>query len=128
MKVFVYGTLKSGHRNHWRCLRSATFVGQATTSERYTMIDVGFPVLLTPGEGNRVHGEVYEVDAETMERLDNLESEGLVYDRVRKYVRMSSGELVRLYYYVGRPSYWDSCERGRPVKATAGAYDWRPYE
>jgi gamma-glutamylaminecyclotransferase len=125
MRVFVYGTLRSGYSNHYRCLRTATFVGQATTSERYTMIDVGFPVLLTPGQGHPVHGEVYEVDADTVERLDMLEGKGRMYDRVRKYVRMSSGELVRLYYYVGCADFWDA-RNGNPVKATAGAYDWRP--
>lgn len=127
MLVFVYGTLKSGYSNHYRCLRDAHFVGQATTSHRYTMIDVGFPVLLTEGTGHPVHGEVYEVNSDTVERLDRLEGKGMMYDRVRKYVRMSNGKSVRVYYYVGCAPYWDDRMGGKPVKPTAGAYDWRPY-
>ena len=125
MLVFVYGTLKSGYSNHYACLRDAHFVGNATTSHRYTMIDVGFPVLLTEGEGHVVHGEVYEVNTSTMERLDRLEGKGRMYDRVRRYVRMDDGSKARVYYYVGCANAWDA-RRGRPVEAKAGAYDWRP--
>jgi len=122
--VFVYGTLKKNHSNHYHCLRDATFVGYATTKERYSMVDVGFPVLLTPGEGHPVRGEVYEVNSETLKGLDALESAGYVYDRVRKYVRMDDGTSARVYYYVGRPDYWEKRRGASPVTVKAGLYDW----
>jgi gamma-glutamylcyclotransferase (GGCT)/AIG2-like uncharacterized protein YtfP len=125
VKIFTYGTLKSGFRNH-HLLRYAEFVDMATTSDRYEMIDVGFPVILPSDNGHKVHGEVYEVDADTMARLDRLEGEGRMYDRVRKYVRLASGELVRLYYYVGCSGFWDG-RNANPVQDNAGTYDWRPY-
>ena len=54
MKIFTYGTLKSGFRNH-HLLRYAEFVDMATTSDRYEMIDVGFPVILPSDNGHNVH-------------------------------------------------------------------------
>jgi len=111
MKVFVYGTLKIGHNNS-HLLRTAKYLGDAVTSDRYTMFCVGFPVIMPDRNGHQVAGEVYEVDAETAYNLDRLEARGRMYDRVRKYVRMvDTGKLVRLYYYVGRPDYWSIRER-----------------
>lgn len=111
MLIFVYGTLKRGHRN-FHLLANSKFVGQAITNTKYKMLDAGFPVLLgltkddKEGSGHFVEGEVYDVDAATAKRLDQLEGEGHMYNRVRKYVKMGEGS-VRLHYYVGVPAYWD---------------------
>ncbi len=109
MKVFTYGTLMRGHRNH-HLLEGSTFLGLAVTSDKYRMLDSGFPVLLPDDNGHQVAGEVYEVDAATMAELDHLEGKGRMYNRVRKYVRMRNGYATRLYYYVGVVPFWK--ERG----------------
>src|SRR5262245_62993260 len=81
--VFVYGTLKKGFRNHHLLETSKLVVADVLTSRRYRMLDVGFPVLLPKGNGTEglVKGEVYEVDAETLQQLDRLEGEGRMYHR-----------------------------------------------
>jgi gamma-glutamylcyclotransferase (GGCT)/AIG2-like uncharacterized protein YtfP len=85
MKVFVYGTLQRGQRNH-RLLADQVFVGEAVTMRRFAMVDVGFPFMLWDGEEVApVAGELFDIgdDDECIERLDQLEGEGVMYDRVR---------------------------------------------
>jgi len=71
--VFVYGTLRKGFYNH-RLLENATF---SDTGSAYgvRLYDVGpFPAVLPTSDGKgAVHGELYEVDDETLTRLDRLE-------------------------------------------------------
>ena len=79
-RVFVYGTLKSGFRNHY-LLEGAEFFGGAATVPTYKMIENGFPVIMPDLEGKPLAGEIYTVDDETLARLDQLEREGSSYDR-----------------------------------------------
>jgi len=76
VKVFVYGTLKRGFNNHGR-LYGATYLGKATTTQKWKMIGEGypFPYLLAPSttEGMNVEGEVYLIDAKVKKSLDSLE-------------------------------------------------------
>ena len=75
-KVFVYGTLKSGGdiRGLNQFGDGASIVGKAkTTYPDYEMIDLGaFPGVLEGGE-NYIEGEVWEVDADTLNQLDAIE-------------------------------------------------------
>lgn len=108
MKVFVYGTLKRGYGNH-RLLEKATLVGKAVTDVKFDMIAGGFPVVFESDTGLPVSGEVYQVDAETLKRLDGLEGEGVMY--LRKEVPVSlAGDHDRsrsvVAMYIGNPQYW----------------------
>lgn len=70
MLVMVYGTLKKGFGNHY-LLKDSEYLGPATTAG--TMYSLGaFPAVSLGGEAV-VHGEVYSVDATTLQRLDKLE-------------------------------------------------------
>ncbi len=93
-RVFVYGTLKRGHGNHRLLERGgARYVGEARVSG--TMHDIGgIPAVGLSGRGT-VHGEVYELDAETLARLDRLEGTPTFYQRTR--VRMSTGTEAWIY-------------------------------
>jgi gamma-glutamylcyclotransferase (GGCT)/AIG2-like uncharacterized protein YtfP len=111
-KVFVYGTLKQGHRNY-RLLKDSKFLGVGFTADKFDMLDAGFPVLLPNEDGQRVKGELYEINDDVLERLDDLEGEGRMYDR--KVVQIYSGEtldnvcgddLVKCAIYIGVPSFW----------------------
>lgn len=73
MKVFVYGTLLAGERNH-RALREAPFLGTARTTPGWALVDWGPYPAMVAGDG-AVEGEVYAVDAATLARLDALEGE-----------------------------------------------------
>jgi gamma-glutamylcyclotransferase (GGCT)/AIG2-like uncharacterized protein YtfP len=73
-RVFVYGTLKSGFRNHY-LLKGCEFVGSAATVPTYRMIENGFPVIIPDPEGKPLAGEIYSVDDEALARLDQLDVE-----------------------------------------------------
>lgn len=64
LRLFVYGTLKHGERNHDRYCRGASFAGAATVRGRLYDLPLGFPALVVPRED--VHGvgtEDYLADA-----------------------------------------------------------------
>lgn len=109
-RVFVYGTLKRGFRNH-HFLEKAGFVGEAHTVAPYRMLDGRFPVLRDSGPDRRpVSGEVYEIDAPTLIALDDLESVSTgMYDRIEIDVVLSerSGSA---FIYIGCGDYWDKKE------------------
>lgn len=74
MRIFVYGTLKRGHSNHgW--MRGQQFIGEASTRPLFRLHDLGgYPGMVRhETQGLSVQGEIWEVDAEGMERLDELE-------------------------------------------------------
>jgi gamma-glutamylcyclotransferase (GGCT)/AIG2-like uncharacterized protein YtfP len=83
-RVFVYGTLKRGGRNHaW--LAGQEFLGEVRTISGYTLYSLGdYPGMVRSRDaGHDVAGEVWAVDAPGLARLDELEgvAEGL-YERV----------------------------------------------
>ncbi len=71
--LFVYGTLMRGG------CRSAAIAGQrcrgtARTQARYRMYDCGgYPGLVEAGQGISIRGELWEVDAACLARLDLIE-------------------------------------------------------
>ena len=82
-RVFVYGTLKSGYYNH-RVLRSAKFIETTVKQVPFRMVSLGaFPALVPDNSKHDMTGEVYEVDADTMEDLDRLEGFPTFYSRTQ---------------------------------------------
>ncbi|XP_045074095.1 gamma-glutamylaminecyclotransferase-like [Coregonus clupeaformis] len=88
--IFVYGTLKKGQPNYFRMLPDqgngkAEFCGHARTVDGYPLVIAGkynIPALLNrPGEGHRVHGEVYRVDDTMLSFLDTFEGCPTMYQR-----------------------------------------------
>lgn len=73
-RVFVYGTLMRGGGNH-RLLVGSTFVGSATTVNGFRLFSCGgYPAMVrAPSGGGAVVGEVWEVEASVLARLDFLE-------------------------------------------------------
>ena len=72
LRVFVYGTLLPGQRNHHylaRCERVET----ARTSPEFELVDMGTYPALVAGGTQSVPGEVYLVDADALRWLDRLE-------------------------------------------------------
>ncbi|XP_030636558.1 gamma-glutamylaminecyclotransferase-like [Chanos chanos] len=98
--VFVYGTLKKGQPNHHRMLDpvngKAEYCGRARTVEKYPLVIAGpynIPFLLNvPGEGQRVHGEIYKVNDQMIAFLDHFESCPDMYQRTR--VKLEVDEWV----------------------------------
>ena len=80
MRLFVYGTLLRGERNH-RHLAHARLVDAHVTQPRFTLLDLGaYPGLVASG-APAVHGEIYEVDAATLRALDRFEGHPNLFRR-----------------------------------------------
>jgi len=82
IKVFVYGTLKSGHGNNY-ALKDAEFLGRCFIEGEYTLVDLSwYPGLVKVGaEGSKVFGEVYRIDESTLNSLDAIEGHPDFYCR-----------------------------------------------
>ncbi len=93
-RVFVYGTLKRGFWNH-RLLSDgrACFIGRDRVKGQMHSLGA-FPSVALTTKGT-VHGEVYEVTADTLARLDLIEGVPRFYQRTR--VRMSTGMEAWIY-------------------------------
>jgi gamma-glutamylaminecyclotransferase len=74
--VFVYGTLKQGHRNA-HVNAGVRVPGEFVTVERFPLYVIGpnhLPWLVaSPGQGEHVVGQLYEVDDAALARMDALE-------------------------------------------------------
>ena len=90
-KVFVYGTLKQGGHYHDFLKYARLLVSDALTAEAsFKMEQFKFDAdggALSPGvKGNgtaRVIGEVYEVDESLLQKLDDLEEVGILFERIQ---------------------------------------------
>ena len=93
--IFVYGTLLRGESNHAIWLSAARFVGTDRTESCFTLFSLGeFPALVHGGQQS-VPGEVFEVSAAQLARLDELEECPEFYDRQR--IRLASGREAWVY-------------------------------
>ncbi|KAJ4878091.1 AIG2-like family protein [Raphanus sativus] len=79
--IFVYGTLKRNHPNHFLIedlisKNDAVYVGQRTTRLSFPLVTglYGIPYLINrSGSGQRIRGELYAVSKRGLVRLDELE-------------------------------------------------------
>jgi gamma-glutamylaminecyclotransferase len=93
-RVFVYGTLLPGEANHSLLARSRS-LGPARTLPAYELYDLGGYPGLVPGGVTVVLGELYEVDAATLSRLDELEEHPRFYRRTP--IVLADGRTAEAY-------------------------------
>lgn len=101
-RVFVYGTLKKGQPNYFRMTDKrnghAEYCCSAHTVEKFPLVIAGkynIPFLLNiPGAGRQVQGEVYCVDSQMLQFLDEFEGCPHMYQRtsVELEVKQWAGE------------------------------------
>ena len=109
--VFVYGTLKRGGRNH-SYLAGQQFIGEARTANGYTLYSLGdYPGMVHSTEaGDDVVGELWDVTAACLARLDRLEglAEGLYARAAISLLPPFADQMVETYLYsrslAGRPA------------------------
>jgi gamma-glutamylaminecyclotransferase len=74
--VFIFGTMKQGYPN-FKTNQGARIAGNFITSQKYPLYLVGerhSPWLIdSPGQGNRIHGQLFKVSSQTLEKMDKLE-------------------------------------------------------
>ncbi|XP_015807710.1 gamma-glutamylaminecyclotransferase B [Nothobranchius furzeri] len=96
-RVLFYGTLKKGQPNYHHVLNrnngNAEFLATAITTQRYPLVIAtkdNIPFLLNlPGQGQRVHGELYQVDEKMLKYLDIFESVPNLYQRTVEEVEIT---------------------------------------
>ncbi len=98
-RLFVYGTLMRGGRYH-HVLDGQRLRGPARTLPRYALLDLGaYPGLVErPEDGRVVAGEVYEVAAGLLPRLDEIEGVPELF-RLGPVVLEGVEGLVYAYFY-----------------------------
>ena len=93
--VFVYGTLLRGEPNHG-LLRRARLWGIGITHPVHRLVDLGgYPALVRGGDTS-VRGEVFQVDDETLRRMDQLEGHPEYY--VRAPIELLDGLVAETYF------------------------------
>lgn len=126
--LFVYGTLKLGEYNYFSYLSSSEYIGPRVTSDRYLMVDVGFPyvypeylfVSMSDEYLRPVLGDLFELDdPEVLRNLDLLEGEGHHYHR--KTVLTTDGELAWMYYNKSATRKFWKCNI-----TENGEWEWKP--
>lgn len=97
--IFVYGTLMKGNRAH-SYLENAAYCGNYIL-ENYGMYNLGSFPGIVPLEGEKVVGEVYLVDYETIPEMDMYETEMYKRESVLVY---NYSSIVEVEVYVFQ---WD---------------------
>lgn len=93
--IFVYGSLKRGKFNHERFgLHKARFIGEATL-KGHRMVNLGpYPAIIRVDDQNKVvHGEVYDVDQDTVTTLNGIEQGAGFYPSTR-LIQLNRGDWV----------------------------------
>ena len=96
--VFIFGTLKRGFPNHG-FNHGTLLLGRSCTAEKYPLYLVGdrhSPWMVNdPGAGYQVHGEVFSVDQDALDEMDQLErvNQPDGYQRVVIKVLDQTGQL-----------------------------------
>ena len=113
MILFVYGTLMRGGVRH-HVLEKQRFLGEARTRPLYALFDLGaYPGLVhRTDDGRAVHGELYEIAADLIERLDRIEDAPSLYRLELVRIDGYGGEVFG-YFYQGSVEGFAVCEDNR---------------
>jgi len=112
--VFVYGTLLQGNSNHENYLSESEFRGEAVLPG-YAIYDLGSFPGIKPYPGHKVKGELYRINPATLQRLNQLESEGSLYNLKSVEVEVLDGGKVSVLTY----EYNHKVDEGNEMKFTA---------
>ena len=94
VRLFVYGLLLQGEREHG-LLEGAAFLGEARTTAEHTLVDLDFyPVLLVDGRVE-VLGELYGITLEQRFKLDVHHQCPALFRRVT--VKLADGTQAETY-------------------------------
>lgn len=99
-RVFVYGTLKKGQPNYKHMINTAKglakFQGRGRTVEKYPLVIAGkynIPYMLNiPGTGHHIAGEIYSVDEQMLQFLDEFEGCPDMYQRTLMRIQVVEWE------------------------------------
>ena len=98
-KLFVYGTLRANERANELLGPEATYLRDAKTKPEFSLYQIDWYPGLTEGGSTAVAGEVWEINPEEWDKLD--EYEGVPDDYLRKTIPLEDGMQVQTYIYIG---------------------------
>lgn len=103
--VFVYGSLRKGLSNH-HFLDNSEYIGDFVSEKQFHLMtykNFNFPYLLDDLGIDRpksnIKGEIYKINDITLKKLDNLESNSIVYQR-KKYKFINDNIEIEAYIYI----------------------------
>jgi gamma-glutamylcyclotransferase (GGCT)/AIG2-like uncharacterized protein YtfP len=126
--VFVYGTLRSGGARAMSIrFRNSKFIADAKVGG--TLYDLGtYPAILLNESNSLVIGEVYEVDDEILNKLDDIEASSNYW---RKQVEISLGTHRRVcWIYEPSTEFYSPhaiIKSGDWIEYAKTKTDWFPY-
>jgi gamma-glutamylcyclotransferase (GGCT)/AIG2-like uncharacterized protein YtfP len=96
VRLFVYGSLRRGQCNHDQ-MKEARFIGPAATPPGlYYLTPLAEYLALIDGAGPNVQGELYEVSAALLARLDAFEDVPRLY--CRRALALADGSYAEAYF------------------------------
>ncbi|MGD6887998.1 gamma-glutamylcyclotransferase family protein [Bacillus mobilis] len=103
--VFVYGTLRKAQTNAHFMQGVICIADEAWTYGKLFDTNEGYPAMICSNK-DKVYGEVYEVNDDTLQKLDELEeytgnAENDLYDRITETIYLSDRE-IRAFVYVAQ--------------------------
>lgn len=110
VRIFVYGTLMKGNRNHEAYLAGSRYLGEAQLMD-YALYHLGSYPGIREEKDSTVKGEVYEITRETLQRIHHLEGEGQLYS----YREVSVWQQGTMLYPVGTYVYLHEVEKKNKV-------------
>ena len=101
VKIFVYGTLKKGFRNHDRFCGNAISIEPAMVNGKLYDTGWGFPAMqLSDNPDDIVHGEIITIPEADLPAIDHLEGVPRLYQRVEVMTVSEAGTESFAYCYV----------------------------
>ncbi|MCD4807421.1 MAG: gamma-glutamylcyclotransferase [Methanococcoides sp.] len=119
--LFVYGTLKKGHKNH-HLLDGASFVSENCTEDKFQMLDMGdFPSVVKENPVSSIVGELFSVDDSTLSAIDRFEGKWFC----REKVLLKDSCVAWMYFLSDDVSYGgrSSIVSGIWLKDKGGSYE-----
>lgn len=101
VRIFVYGTLKKGFRNHDRFCGNAISIEPATVNGKLYDTGYSFPAMqLSDNSADIVHGEIITLPEADLPAIDRLEGVPRLYHRVETTATTASGTQIPVHCYV----------------------------
>ena len=103
--LFVYGSLKHGMSEH-HYLQDQHFIGPAHSAKKFALLQLQFdgaayPMAVESDDGTPLDGEIYEVDPDTLQAIDEYEDYPALYDRREFDFITDAGRTVHALMYCG---------------------------
>lgn len=99
IKVFVYGSFVKNGRYHRHFIEGSAFLGGGYV-EGYSKYILGGVDGMIPRAGERVQGEVYELDQEQLKKMDSFMHVGTSFSRKDIDVVMENGTILQAQAHI----------------------------